>query len=83
MVERHGHWLEVNQEKLGLMHSDREQELTTQHEHSEEGLNALPDSLSKDFLVAGLVPLLPDGVVFQLLSDILRAVLREAKLNRF
>lgn len=83
VVERHGHWLEVYQEKLGLMHSDREQELATQHEHSEEGFNALSDSLGKGFLLAGLVPLLPNRVILELLSDILRPILREAKLNRF
>lgn len=83
MVEWHGHWLEVDQEQLGLVHSDREEELSAEHEHSEEGFNALPDSLGKGFLLTGLVPLLPNGVVLELLSDVLRAILREAKLNRF
>lgn len=46
VVERHGHWLEVYQEELGLVHSDREQELSAEHEHSEESFNALPDSFS-------------------------------------
>lgn len=83
VMDGHGHWLEVNQEKFGLMDSNREQELSAQHKHSEEGFNALPHPLGKVLFLAELVPLLSNRVVLELLGDILWSVLREAELNRF
>lgn len=77
MMQRHGYWFEVDQVKFGLMHSDGEYKLSTQHQHSEEGLDALSHLLGKDFLLTGFVPLLSNGIILELLSNVLRTTLGE------